>query len=173
MCTTTESLSRRMRRAVATSPSTVYFTADGFQSNSSVRFVNLFVSPNYLCFSSGFQAETSQVRESALYVREQHDFEALKVSTRALLSGTTTASMSTSSSSSVAPAEPVYCYCNGPSHGQMIECDNPACPIGWFHFGCVHLQRKPAGQWMCPDCRKPSESKAKSSTSSSARKRKR
>ena len=27
----------------------------------------------------------------------------------------------------------------------MVYCDNPTCPIGWFHFSCVGLQFPPTG----------------------------
>lgn len=43
--------------------------------------------------------------------------------------------------------EPVYCLCSRISHGQMIECDNEACPLEWFHFNCVGLKRAPKGKW--------------------------
>ena len=32
-------------------------------------------------------------------------------------------------------------------------CDNDACKIEWFHFGCVKLNAKPKGKWYCPECR--------------------
>ena len=37
------------------------------------------------------------------------------------------------------PNEPVYCYCRQVSYGEMVGCDNPECPIEWFHFECVGL----------------------------------
>lgn len=43
--------------------------------------------------------------------------------------------------------EPTYCLCNKVSFGQMIECDNEACFIEWFHFSCVQLKRAPKGKW--------------------------
>ncbi|XP_039001880.1 PHD finger protein ING1-like [Hibiscus syriacus] len=51
----------------------------------------------------------------------------------------------------VDPNEPTYCLCNQVSYGEMVACDNPACKIEWFHFGCVGLKEQP-GKWYCPDC---------------------
>ncbi|KAJ8940072.1 hypothetical protein NQ314_010906 [Rhamnusium bicolor] len=39
----------------------------------------------------------------------------------------------------VDPNEPTYCLCHQVSYGEMIGCDNPDCPIEWFHFACVGL----------------------------------
>lgn len=36
-----------------------------------------------------------------------------------------------------------YCICNKESFGEMIECENKDCDIGWFHFGCVGLKEVP------------------------------
>ncbi|RWS30526.1 inhibitor of growth protein 4-like protein [Leptotrombidium deliense] len=52
----------------------------------------------------------------------------------------------------VDPNEPTYCLCHQVSYGEMIGCDNPDCPIEWFHFGCVQLTMKPKGKWFCPKC---------------------
>jgi hypothetical protein len=43
--------------------------------------------------------------------------------------------------------EPVYCLCNRPSFGNMVECSNDACSIEWFHFSCVQLKKAPKGKW--------------------------
>lgn len=51
------------------------------------------------------------------------------------------------------PDEPTYCICQQVSFGEMIGCDNPRCPIEWFHFSCVQLTNKPKGKWFCPQCR--------------------
>lgn len=45
----------------------------------------------------------------------------------------------------VDPDEPTYCLCAQVSYGDMIGCDNTACPIEWFHFSCVNLSTKPKG----------------------------
>ncbi|KAM4626901.1 inhibitor of growth protein 5-like [Discoglossus pictus] len=50
----------------------------------------------------------------------------------------------------VDPNEPTYCLCHQVSYGEMIGCDNPDCPIEWFHFACVDLTTKPKGKWFCP-----------------------
>lgn len=52
----------------------------------------------------------------------------------------------------VDPNEPTYCLCHQVSFGEMIGCDNPDCPIEWFHFQCVDLTSKPKGKWYCPKC---------------------
>ena len=30
-----------------------------------------------------------------------------------------------------------FCLCRGPFNTDMIGCDDPECPIGWFHYTCV------------------------------------
>ena len=45
--------------------------------------------------------------------------------------------------------EPLYCFCNYVSYGNMIKCDNPKCKRGWFHFHCVGLKHMPKGKWFC------------------------
>lgn len=52
----------------------------------------------------------------------------------------------------VDPNEPTYCLCHQVSYGEMIGCDNPDCPIEWFHFACVGLTIKPRGKWYCYGC---------------------
>lgn len=52
----------------------------------------------------------------------------------------------------VDPNEPTYCLCHQVSYGEMIGCDNPDCPVEWFHFPCVELTIKPKGKWFCPKC---------------------
>ena len=41
-------------------------------------------------------------------------------------------------------AEQLYCYCNGPSHGEMVACDMPGCEKEWFHLECVGLTKPPS-----------------------------
>lgn len=43
--------------------------------------------------------------------------------------------------------EPTFCLCNKVSYGHMVECDNEACFIEWFHFKCVNLKKAPKGKW--------------------------
>ncbi|XP_033620646.1 inhibitor of growth protein 5 isoform X2 [Fukomys damarensis] len=52
----------------------------------------------------------------------------------------------------VDPNEPTYCLCHQVSYGEMIGCDNPDCPIEWFHFACVDLTTKPKGKWSVWGC---------------------
>ena len=46
--------------------------------------------------------------------------------------------------------EPRYCYCNEVSFGEMVACDNDACPREWFHLSCVGLTKPPGKNGMCP-----------------------
>ena len=50
--------------------------------------------------------------------------------------------------------EPSYCYCEGPSSGRMVACDNDECPRQWFHFQCVGMPQAPEEntEWYCKDC---------------------
>ncbi len=51
-----------------------------------------------------------------------------------------------------------YCSCGGEDIGNMVACDNPTCPIEWFHFSCVGLTRKPTGKWYCSgSCKKTTQ----------------
>ncbi|CAK5279405.1 unnamed protein product [Mycena citricolor] len=54
----------------------------------------------------------------------------------------------------VDPNEPLYCYCNKISFGEMIACDDPHCLHEWFHLGCTGLTAAPEGRkkWYCVDC---------------------
>ena len=42
-----------------------------------------------------------------------------------------------------------WCLCGGPESGNynMIACDNPGCPIEWFHFECAGLVDAPSGNY--------------------------
>ena len=51
----------------------------------------------------------------------------------------------------IGPKEPVYCFCNYISYGNMIKCDNPGCKREWFHFHCVGLKNQPKGKWFCSE----------------------
>ncbi|ODV90191.1 hypothetical protein CANCADRAFT_147910 [Tortispora caseinolytica NRRL Y-17796] len=53
-----------------------------------------------------------------------------------------------------APAvnEPVYCYCQQVSYGEMVGCDGAECEREWFHLPCVGLSAPPKGQWFCDEC---------------------
>lgn len=50
------------------------------------------------------------------------------------------------------PNEPVYCFCNQVSFGDMIACDNANCAREWFHYPCVGLEEPPKGKWYCKEC---------------------
>ncbi|KAK5136111.1 hypothetical protein LTR08_004162 [Meristemomyces frigidus] len=53
------------------------------------------------------------------------------------------------------PNEPKYCYCDRGSYGEMVACDNDACPREWFHLGCTGLRMAPGEEevWYCRGCR--------------------
>lgn len=53
----------------------------------------------------------------------------------------------------VDPDEPTFCICDNVSYGDMVACDNPSCPIDWFHFKCVGLTAVPKGEWFCSQCK--------------------
>ena len=50
----------------------------------------------------------------------------------------------------------IYCYCDAPSAGPMVGCDNPDCERQWFHFYCAGLKESPPDDmpWFCRDCTK-------------------
>lgn len=51
----------------------------------------------------------------------------------------------------------IFCLCKQEAYGDMIACDNPKCPIEWFHLGCVGLSganRPSNDSWFCPDCKR-------------------
>ncbi|KAI8581208.1 hypothetical protein K450DRAFT_233630 [Umbelopsis ramanniana AG] len=50
------------------------------------------------------------------------------------------------------PNEPLYCYCQQVSYGEMVACDNDDCEIEWFHLACVNLKTVPKGKWYCDNC---------------------
>lgn len=50
------------------------------------------------------------------------------------------------------PNEPRYCICDQVSYGDMVACDNPKCPVEWFHYPCVGIKDPPRGKWYCPQC---------------------
>ncbi|KAI3659509.1 hypothetical protein MP638_003329 [Amoeboaphelidium occidentale] len=46
-----------------------------------------------------------------------------------------------------------YCFCQQPSFGEMVMCDNEdKCPYVWFHITCVGLDAPPTGTWYCATC---------------------
>ncbi|KAI8596081.1 hypothetical protein EDD21DRAFT_389387 [Dissophora ornata] len=50
------------------------------------------------------------------------------------------------------PNEPLYCFCQQVSFGDMVGCDNDSCDKEWFHYGCVGLTEPPIGKWYCANC---------------------
>lgn len=46
-----------------------------------------------------------------------------------------------------------WCICKEPEYGKMIMCSHEGCQIGWFHYRCVDVKRKPRGKWLCPRCK--------------------
>ena len=58
----------------------------------------------------------------------------------------------------------LWCYCQEPSFGDMVLCDNEECPIKWFHFDCLRIRCPPKNRWYCPSCRRlPQFTKGKGS----------
>ncbi|KAI7819847.1 inhibitor of growth proteins N-terminal histone-binding-domain-containing protein [Gamsiella multidivaricata] len=55
------------------------------------------------------------------------------------------------------PNEPLYCYCQQVSYGEMVACDNGDCEIEWFHLSCAGLKAPPKGKWYCKDCSQKSK----------------
>ena len=51
----------------------------------------------------------------------------------------------------------LWCYCEQPSFGQMIQCDNKKCSILWFHFEYLRIRTPPKGKWYCLNCHKLSK----------------
>lgn len=49
--------------------------------------------------------------------------------------------------------EPVYCYCQQVSYGEMVGCDGENCEKEWFHLPCTGLKELPKGEWFCDDCK--------------------
>ncbi|KAI0384916.1 hypothetical protein F5Y04DRAFT_248059 [Hypomontagnella monticulosa] len=51
--------------------------------------------------------------------------------------------------------EPLYCYCNGVSYGEMVACDADDCEREWFHLDCVGLRAAPPSnmKWYCDNCK--------------------
>lgn len=50
--------------------------------------------------------------------------------------------------------EKPYCTCHKPMKGDMVVCDNPECPIEWYHCSCVGLKGAPRKKWLCQLCTK-------------------
>jgi hypothetical protein len=48
--------------------------------------------------------------------------------------------------------EPLYCFCQQVSYGEMVACDGEHCPYEWFHMECVGLDEPPKGAWFCDQC---------------------
>ncbi|KAJ2960524.1 hypothetical protein NQZ79_g4102 [Umbelopsis isabellina] len=48
--------------------------------------------------------------------------------------------------------EPLYCFCQQVSYGNMVACDGENCPHEWFHYDCVGLTAPPKGAWYCEHC---------------------
>lgn len=49
--------------------------------------------------------------------------------------------------------EPLYCYCQQVSYGEMVGCDGEHCEREWFHLPCIGLKELPRGEWYCDDCK--------------------
>lgn len=67
--------------------------------------------------------------------------------------GAAAAGKSSTSQASGAGKEPLYCYCNQVSYGEMVGCDGEHCVREWFHLPCTGLSTLPRGKWYCDDCK--------------------
>ena len=47
----------------------------------------------------------------------------------------------------------IFCLCKEPFNIDMIGCDDPKCPIEWFHYTCVGIDKPPKGKLFCRTCR--------------------
>ena len=57
--------------------------------------------------------------------------------------------------------EKLWCFCQQPSFGRMIHCDDERCTIIWFHCECLRIRSIPKGKWYCPSCRKDQRKNSK------------
>ncbi|SMN17889.1 similar to Saccharomyces cerevisiae YOR064C YNG1 Subunit of the NuA3 histone acetyltransferase complex that acetylates histone H3 [Maudiozyma saulgeensis] len=58
--------------------------------------------------------------------------------------------------------EDIYCWCQQPSFGDMVACDNDNCPREWFHYSCVGITKPPKGKWFCSTkCQKEWKTKSR------------
>ncbi|KAH8833506.1 hypothetical protein DL96DRAFT_440208 [Flagelloscypha sp. PMI_526] len=67
-----------------------------------------------------------------------------------------------------------YCFCQQPSFGEMIMCDESTCEYEWFHLGCVQLEVPPPedAKWYCTTClAKGADSKTPKSKNKKKRRR--
>lgn len=56
-------------------------------------------------------------------------------------------------STSTYSAPTLYCSCRREEHGKMIQCENPTCKYGWYHYSCIGMKRAPKGSWYCEQCK--------------------
>ncbi|ORZ09292.1 hypothetical protein BCR42DRAFT_424125 [Absidia repens] len=78
---------------------------------------------------------------------------------RTFTAGKTSKKATSSNDMNIDPNEPLYCYCQQVSFGEMVACDNADCDIEWFHLACVDLKTVPKGKWYCDNCAGKSKSK--------------
>ncbi len=59
------------------------------------------------------------------------------------------------SNNNASSSEEKYCTCLGKETSRMVACDEPTCPIEWFHYECIGLKKAPTTQkWFCENCSK-------------------
>ena len=46
----------------------------------------------------------------------------------------------------------LFCVCQKPAFGKMIQCANDNCDIVKFHYACVNITRKPRSKWFYESC---------------------
>lgn len=65
-------------------------------------------------------------------------------------------------------SEPLYCTCRQVAYGDMVGCDNEDCPVEWFHYKCVGLNKAPKSKWLCPQCASERKKKLKQEAAAAA-----
>ncbi|XP_061401396.1 inhibitor of growth protein 3-like [Musca vetustissima] len=175
------SLSHNLSTPNVTTSSTGALSLASSSSSLSVDSVDMLASsaPTNLSVPSLLPAGQHVTASSSNSLTAASSTSATGGNRQALSSTSSTASASTSSSTSTAltpgsnitlnengmvveqtpdgewsydPNEPRYCTCNQVSYGDMVACDNDACPYEWFHYPCVGITQPPKGKWYCPKC---------------------
>lgn len=67
----------------------------------------------------------------------------------------------------------LFCFCNQPSYGNMIMCENPDCKFKWFHYGCVSINEKDdyaKKEWFCSEACRQNAKRLKEKTTKKKKK---
>ncbi|KAI9251041.1 hypothetical protein BY458DRAFT_493726 [Sporodiniella umbellata] len=107
------------------------------------------------------ESNESSVSPSVLRANASKDARALKATDKARSYKTTKPKTVVPVDLPIDPNEPLYCYCQQVSFGEMVACDQHDCEIEWFHLACVDLKTVPKGKWYCDNCLLKSKAKQK------------